>query len=371
MRIILVCGAGHVSGKELMTLTLAKGLKERGHECYCITSDWGKPDFRRRLTEIRIPYSQVRIGFISKTLSWRAIWMTLDQLFHVPALYIKYRKIIKSVKPDIVIHTNFHHVFMLYPILADRGQIYWSHEIIISSSFYKKLFIFFTRKVSAFIGVSNAVTSSIQKLLKDDVLVTTIHNGIEEPDNFKASKKEALIFAIVGRIDVQKGHALLVKALPDILSHGKKIELLIFGEGDENYKAELISLSESLNIHHLITWKGFERNINLIYENVDVLVVPSMEYESYPTTIMEAGLRGIPVVASDVGGIPEMIVDNVNGFIFKAGDLEAIKYSLNQLFIPGILDRLRVHAREHAYSHFTIHRFIDKFDNVFLKMNQP
>src|SRR5438045_494573 len=78
-RVLIVCGAGIVSGKENIVLQLLKELVSRGHSCYCITSDWGSPDFKKKLKNIGVPFTSIRIGFISKTLSWRAIRMTLHQ----------------------------------------------------------------------------------------------------------------------------------------------------------------------------------------------------------------------------------------------------------------------------------------------------
>src|SRR5689334_22663611 len=134
MKVVLICGAGIVSGKEIMSLALLKGLKERGHECICVSSSWGSPLFRSRLTELGIPYRIFRIGFISKTLQWEAIRMSLHQLLYLPGLYLNYLRLMRSERPDLVIHTNFHHVFLLLPVLS-RKNVYWSHEIVGQSRF--------------------------------------------------------------------------------------------------------------------------------------------------------------------------------------------------------------------------------------------
>ena len=131
-----------------MTLHLLKGLREKGHEVYCVTSNWGSLDFKKRLTEIAVPFSSLRIGFISKTLTLSALWMTFDQFIRIPVLYFKFFRLMRKQSADVVIHTNFHHLFLLYPLLPKCKNLYWSHEFVGSSRFYNRLFTRFSRKVS-------------------------------------------------------------------------------------------------------------------------------------------------------------------------------------------------------------------------------
>src|ERR1041384_5416768 len=78
-RIGIVCGAGIVSGKEIMALQLGEGMKSRGYALDFVTSSWGSADFSKRLRELSIAAHVVRIGFISATLTLNCLRMTAHQ----------------------------------------------------------------------------------------------------------------------------------------------------------------------------------------------------------------------------------------------------------------------------------------------------
>ena len=371
MKVLIICGAGIVSGKEIMTLHLLKGLKERGHQCYCITAYWGSPDFRDRLQKLGIPFFILRIGFISKTFQWSAIRMTFIQLIHLPMLYVKYAIVLRKARPDVVIHTNFHHLFLLYPILAGRRQIYWSHEIMANSKFYIKLFGLFKNKIATFIGVSEAVSRSLRNAM-DAHQVITIKNGIPFPVNFVKPNRvnDSFVLGVVGQISRQKGHQLLFKALEDHHQFPRKVKVFIFGNGEKEFISELKRLVKDIQLEHIVFWKGFVKEVNLIYEPIDILVVPSIEFDSYPTTVMEAGLRGIPVITSSIGGLPEMVRDGFNGFLFETGNHSDLKRALLKAIGNSEFGLLEKQAFDFARQNFGIDLFTDAFEKVIKKQER-
>ena len=147
MRIVIICGAGYISGKEKIMFSLLKGLAEEGDEVHCITSKWSNGQFEDLLIKGEINYSKIRLGFISKTMNWSSFRMTMEQLIYWPKLLFDYKRIISKFKPDVVIHTNFHHLFLLYPVVGTRKtiNIYHSHESIGNTGFYKRLFNLFQK----------------------------------------------------------------------------------------------------------------------------------------------------------------------------------------------------------------------------------
>src|SRR6185436_3552687 len=108
MRVIFFSGAGLVAGKERQLLNVMAQFSEVGHDVFCVMSSWGAAEYAALLKDHGIPYKRMRIGFISKTLTFDAIRMTLHQLIYVPALWINYRRLLREFKPDAVVHTNFH-----------------------------------------------------------------------------------------------------------------------------------------------------------------------------------------------------------------------------------------------------------------------
>jgi glycosyltransferase involved in cell wall biosynthesis len=370
MRILVICAAGIVSGKEIMTLHLLRELKNRGHNCFCILSTWGSDDFRTRLRALGVSFYNLRIGFISKTFNWSAMRMTMVQGWHMPLLLIKYFYLKRKLRPDVIIHTNFHHAFLLYPLLQSEYAIYWSHEIIANGRFYRWLFNLFNKKINIFVGVSNAVASSLSNLI-DHAKVTTIRNGITLPEKIRGTThKRRFTLAIVGQISRNKGHEVLLHALAGLRE--QKILLKIFGSGDKAYVVKIAQLIRELELENVCELCGFVANTDKIYDAVDLVLVPSIFPDPYPTIVMEAGVRGIPVVGSKIGGIPEMIDSGVNGYLVKAGDSEELRRMIVQAMNHSDLRALGESTMKLSLKRFDVARFGDDFEKlIFEKRRQP
>jgi hypothetical protein len=121
-KIAIVCGAGIVSGKEIMAIELAEGLRAAGVEVHFLTSRWGSGDFARRTTTLGFRTHRLWLGFVSATFRFDAIWMTVDQLRHWPALLRGYRHYLHAEQPNKIIHTNWHHV-LLVGLFSGRNAI--------------------------------------------------------------------------------------------------------------------------------------------------------------------------------------------------------------------------------------------------------
>ncbi len=368
MRVLLICGAGIVSGKEIMSLHLLNELKERGHQCFCIMSSWGSPDFRERLKAMNVESFDLRIGFISKTLNWSSIRMTLIQGLHMPGLLLNFIRLRNRIKPDVIIHTNFHHIFLLYPVIPKKKNIYWSHEIIVNSPFYKKLFGFFDNRVDYFVAVSEAVANSLRDILGKQK-IRTIKNGINSPKAFSTTRnrQEPFVLGIIGQVAATKGHDVLFKALGDL--DPARFRLKIVGTGDIDYILALKAMADKLGFGNSCLWSGYVKDTNEIYSDIDIAIVPSIIPDSYPTIVMEAGLRGIPVAASSIGGLAEMIHDGVNGFLAEPGNSEALRYAIDSIMNVPDFDKLKKQTLEFASKTFQLERFGAEFEKLLIETN--
>ena len=365
MRVILVCGAGIVSGKEIISLQLLSELKERGYECLCIVSSWGSEDFKNRLGELGIPFKIFRIGFISKTFSWSAMKMTLEQVIYLPKMYFDYVSLLRRFKPEIIIHTNFHHLFLFYPVVSSsQKNIYWSHEIISDVPFYRRLFRLFRRKVDMFIGVSQAVTTSLASIVGKEQ-TWTIRNGVLKPLQVitEKQKSEPLVLAIVGQVSRHKGHELLFNAL-HLLKVSGNFRLKVVGDGLPEYVQHLHLLSKELGLEDRIEWCGFVKGVDDIYLNVDWIVVPTINPEPLGLIAMEAGMRGIPAIASNAGGLPELIKDGENGYLFDSGNAESLSKVIQKVLILKNCEEFKERSRSIAHSNFGTDKFGDLFDDI-------
>lgn len=145
-------------------------------------------------------------------------------------------------------------------------------------------------------------------------------NGFRK-DRFKNIQKiasETLRLAYIGSMIPTKGVEIPIKALNEL--QDEKIELKIYGNPNirRDYYKYLVRLANRKNIRFL----GEVSNDNLpeLYRNIDLLIVPSFWFENSPLTIHEAYMAKTPVVASNIGGMAEYVIENKTGFHFKVGD---------------------------------------------------
>ena len=169
------------------------------------------------------------------------------------------------------------------------------------------------------VSVSKACARSLMDRLPVNSKV--ILNGIDLQDARSGKKRTSLNCAVVGSLDPRKGQLPFLSSFARILQRCPRAQLLIFGEGDAKYKTDLILESQRLKIDKNVQFLGFRKDKNQIFDDVDVLVVPSQEYESFGLVAIEAMIRGIPVVCSDVGGLPEVVEDKVSGFVIPRDDI--------------------------------------------------
>ncbi|MCX7680015.1 MAG: glycosyltransferase, partial [Spirochaetes bacterium] len=133
-----------------------------------------------------------------------------------------------------------------------------------------------------------------------------------------------------------KGIENLLRAFVDLEDN---FALCIAGKGAAEYEEYL----QQKYSHGKITWLGYI-NQEDFFSRIDVLVVPSIWYENLPTVIIEACNHGIPVIASNIGGIPELVKDGVNGFLCEYNNIEDLKKKM--VHISGEINQWKKKALE-------------------------
>src|SRR6266404_5903098 len=276
--IAIVCGAGLVSGKEIMTLELITGVREQGYVVDVVTSSWGSSEFRRRCEKLGVHTYVMRLGFISATLNWPSLKMTGHQMVYWPSLLMSYRAFLKSSKPHHVIHINWHHLLLLAPLLKPKRDLFWLHEVVPNKLQYRKVFGWLLRRLQYFIPVSHAVADSLRKIGIAEKKIHVVYNGITDPALDAAQVKcqgEKLIVGIVGQIGAWKGHDDLLDAFALVSRSLLAAQLHIFGKGSSDYEQHLREKAASLGIAEKIFWRGFIPDRLDIYCDMDVCVVSS------------------------------------------------------------------------------------------------
>ncbi len=189
------------------------------------------------------------------------------------------------------------------------------------------------------IAVSNAIEQKLVAEGRDGAPVSLIYNGIdlERYDHQEACctlreeygmDADAEIVGVVGRLELEKGHPTLLEAWPLVLDQRPCAYLLIVGEGSRQDALHQIARDQGVERHVIFT--GRRDDIPAVTAAFDVAVLPSYR-EAQGLTILEAMALSRPVVASNVGGIPEMIENGRNGLLVPPHDPPALAGAIVRL----------------------------------------
>ncbi len=343
-------------GAETVVELMAEGLNQAGHQVFIITT---KPYFKK-FSIFNFQFSIYHINslyyYLHKTPKFlRIFWHVIDMLDL--GSYWQVKSILKKEKPDMVITHNLKGVGYLIPLAVKQLKIkhchylhdiqlihpsglmicgqeekintWWakmyqaicrrlfdSPEVVLSPSRWllnfheQKKFFPLSKKVVLANPTSPQTLSLLRRGQPARFALRSKAGGGE------VKREKPFCFLFVGQIEYHKGILLLLDAFKNL--EEKNCELLIVGTGSLLDEAQ--KLARENNKIKFLGWK----NIDEMWQSAHCLIVPSLCYENSPTVIIKALVAGLPIIASDLGGVQELLVDG-GGILFKPGDMVELK----------------------------------------------
>lgn len=234
------------------------------------------------------------------------------------------------------------------------------------------------RFVDAYIAVSEAnarYLTEVKGLPRRKIRV--IHNGCDldrfdpgRPAPADLKKKLGFeeadpVLVVIGRLEPQKGHQVLLEALPAIRQHFARARLVCVGEGA--LRNDLESRVRSLGLEDAVRFVGFHSNVSGWLALGDLTVLPSF-YEGLPLVAIESLAAGRPVVASAVDGTPEVIVDGQTGLTVPPGDPRSLAQAICRILGDAELRRrLGAAGRAWVLQHFRQQQQIERTQHFYLE----
>ena len=222
-----------------------------------------------------------------------------------------------------------------------------------------------------------------------DYKSTIIYNGIDTQEfrmngitkklrqEFNVSSA-AIILGVTGRLLPKKGYVSFLKAgkLAIDRCRDKQIKLVIIGgafsRNQENYLLQLKKQAEELDIVNHVVFTGFQKDIKSYVTDLDILVVPSIWDEPFGRTALEGMALGLPVIATRVGGLPEVIEDGSSGLLFEKNDIEAMAQAMVRLIrSPDLRQQMGLRGRSLAETKFNIDSRTAEIESTLSKMTEP
>ena len=208
--------------------------------------------------------------------------------------------------------------------------------------------------------------------------VTLIYQGtdVERFQSTEAGKEEALmryplpanaspILASVGSFEHRKGHPILFEAMSRLATDSlPNVHLMMVGDGPD--EQALKNQINELSIKQHVTFFPFTNEPQYVFERADLTVLPSLYKEGLPNVLLESMSMGVPVVSSDLGGVPEIVIDGKTGFMVEPGNGEQLADAIQKLWSDPIsYMKMRQNARQLMTQNFDKERQFDRFLEYF------
>jgi glycosyltransferase involved in cell wall biosynthesis len=259
--------------------------------------------------------------------------------------------IVEEFKPDIIhIHGAHELVYISRSIASDIPIVFTCHGYLTSSPFIDY-------KISAYINknwgdkviaVSNYERKNLIKAGLPEDKAVLIYNGVPETSEKKELPIETkgLIVGTVARLTRSKGIRYLIEAFSYLHNKYRNINLVVIGEGEE--KKNLERLAQDLKIDDRVFFPGAIPDARLYFKNFHIFVLPSLS-EPFGITILEAMSQKIPVIATNVGGIPEIIEDEDTGILVPPKEPLILAQAIERLITD---EELRLRLGEEGYRRY-------------------
>jgi L-malate glycosyltransferase len=282
-------------------------------------------------------------------------------------------EVAKIVKKEniSVIHAHFlreNYIAILVKLLTRKIEVIWTYHVNVPMKphivFLNKIFTTFNKKV---IAVSNFMKRELIKKGINPTKIQVIYNGIKL-NSFLISdtkNKSYVKMAIIGRLSPEKGHEFLFKSLYELKNREPNMKWSLDVVGDGELSHQLQHLTKTLELEEHIHFLGYVNNVTEYLNEVDIVVIPS-ENESLSFAAIEAMATGKPIICTNVGGLPEVVINEKNGFLVEYGDIKALAEKICILINSEKLRHEFGHnGKERFQKYFTFNRMYEQLLDIY------
>ncbi len=324
------------------------------------------------------------IGDEIEKLGFKVIYLNTEaRLFNI-GLIGRMRNVLKEERPDIL-HTSLFYAnfFGRIAALFNKPAVIVTEE---RSTYTEKRFyhVAIDKVLSAvtdkIIVCSNSVldfTAKQEKINRNKFHL--IYNAVDAGRFDVNQSKDAVrseygfsgaefIIGTVGSVIPKKGHRFLIEAFSGLTNDIPQAKLLIIGDGPE--RAGLEALAANRSVGDRVLFMGARSDVPRLMKAMDIFVLPSLQ-EGFPRTLLEAMYSRLPVIASNISGIPETVDDGENGFLAGPGDAGALKDKILRLYKDKDLSKVfGEKARRKIESGYMPKNYTDNLESLYSELLQ-
>jgi glycosyltransferase involved in cell wall biosynthesis len=352
LRIVQIISSSATSGAERHVFALSKLLCERGHyvEVVCPSGGWLPQELRQN--GLTVKESDMRgsgwfrtAGYLTNRVKYGEFDIVHSHLTRA-TYFGSLAGIMRKVPAIATVH------------IANHDQV------------YKRM----ARGRNRLIAVSNFVRGMLHGREIPDKFIDTVYNGTDftqiqtvNPDRVKAElgiPEDRRLVGLVGRVCREKGHLLMISAMKDVLAEHRNAHLVFVGRVEEQFETELQEAVREAGIEKHVTMTGNRHDIPRMLDSFEFTVMPSHQ-ETFGVAAIEAMARKKPVVASRIGGLPEVVRHGQTGLLVDLRPDE-VSEAANYLFANevertqmGVLGRIVVEEK------FTLNHMVDRVERIY------
>jgi glycosyltransferase involved in cell wall biosynthesis len=362
VKVLLLTTHLDIGGISNYTIWLAKGLKEEGHEVIVAS---GGGELLSELAEKGIRHFKINIK-IKNELSPSLFKTTLNLLG-----IIKKEEVAIIHAQTRLAQVIAHHISKLskVPYITTCHGVY-------KKRLFRRIFPCWGQRV---IAISEPVRAHLVNCFKvPKQRIRLIHNGLEVARfcrHYTAEQRrdnrqhyglngKSKVIGNVARLVSVKGQEYLLYAAKEILKVRPKTQFLIVGDGRDRQK--LIDLTRKLKIADNVFFTGTLREINRVLSVMDIFAFPAFWQEGFGLSILEAMAAGLPVVASNVGGIYTLVKNKRNGLLVPPRDVPSLVNALLRLLDDkSLVTRMGEEGRKRAIEKFSLDKVVKQIMDVY------
>ena len=403
MRILFLHGSSDLYGASKIFLQTIKIVQQKGHNCIVVLSSQGP--LVSELESLGIQVEIANLGILRrKYFTPLGLVNRLHKWFHAS---IFLQKIIKQQNIELVYsntaavliggwavsrhnkkqkrnnqekknYVKVQHIWHLHEIISSPiylhhfiklSLVHWSNKIIVVSEAVREHWL-------------NDKKENQKKIPKNSLSskMNLIYNGIEplvksQKPNYRVKysiPSDAIVIGMAGRIHYLKGQEYFIK-IAQCLLEDTSIYFIITGDpyaGQENLLTEMQGYIKANKLEKQIIYTGYEAEMDCFYSAINILLLPSILPDSFPTVVLEAMQFGLPVVATEQGGAMEMIIDGETGvFIPILNEVEAAK-KIKTILPEDIRKQMGAKGKERVAFNYSAKAFEDNLVHLINNLKQ-
>jgi glycosyltransferase involved in cell wall biosynthesis len=364
VRVLFLSTSMGMGGADQQLLSGAREMRSRGHEVFIVSLTALGP-----------------MGLEARGLGLPTESLEMPRGIPDPRALLRLVRIVRAWRPDVVhshmVHANLmaRAMRLVAPVPALVSTI---HNIYEGGPLLMSAYRLTNRLVDHMTIISQAAADRfVRNGIVPKELLTVVPNGVNAdafrnvPAGARGSLRESLglsdefVWLAVGRFEIAKDYPNMLRAFAKVVERHPRVVLLLVGGGSLQEETE--ALARAMGLPGAVRFLGVRRDVPELMKAADAYVMSSA-WEGMPMVLLESGAAGLPIVATAVGGNPEVVLDQKTGFLVPPSDPDALGSAMLRLI--GLSDAARYsmgdRGRDHVRTHYGLTQVAKRWEDLYL-----